>query len=115
MDDKAAQPSCAEDPSLKKAVVSEDPDPLACGDHLAPDVSPICDKVEGRDQQTNNRGVALTACLDGEKVCHPVVLVKVNGITCQALLDTGTSVSYASGYLLNLLKLIPTHSLTRRT
>ena len=27
MDDTAAQPSCPEDPSLEKAVVSADPDP----------------------------------------------------------------------------------------
>ena len=76
--------------------------------------SSICDKVEGGGQQTNHGGVVLTASLDGDKVCHLVVFVKVNGITCRALLDTSASVSYASGYLLNLLKLVPTRSLTRR-
>ena len=56
--------------------------------------SSICDKGEGRGQQTDNGEVALTASLNGEKVCHPVFLVKVNGITCRALLDTGGSVTF---------------------
>ena len=56
----------------------------------------------------------MTATQDREKVCHPIVLVKVNGVTCRALLDTGTTVSYASGYLLDRLKLRPTRTHTRR-
>ena len=72
------------------------------------------DKAEGRDQHTHSEGVALTASLNGEKVCHPIVLVSVNGVTCRALLDTGTTVSYASGYILDPLKLAPSRSLMRR-
>ena len=56
----------------------------------------------------------MTATQDREKVCHPIVLVKVNGVTCRALLDTGATVSYASGYLLDRLKLRPTRMHTRR-
>ena len=56
----------------------------------------------------------MTATQDREKVCHPIVLVKVNGVTCRALLDTGATVSYASGYLLDRLKLRPTRTHTRR-
>ena len=67
--------------------------------------SSICDR-----QVRNNAGVALTATQDREKNCHPIVLVKVNGVTCRALLDTGATVSYASGYLLDRLKLRPTRT-----
>ena len=37
----------------------------------------------------SNGGVALTATQEGQKVCPPVVLVKLNGVTSRALLDTG--------------------------
>ena len=76
--------------------------------------SSICDRQVRASQPRNNAGVALTATQDGEKVCHPIVLVKVNGVTCRALLDTGATVSYASGYLLDRLKLRPTRTHTRR-
>ena len=33
----------------------------------------------------------MTAAHVGEKVCHPVVVVKVNGVKCRALLDTGAT------------------------
>ena len=33
----------------------------------------------------------MTAAHVGEKVCHPVVIIKVNGVKCHALLDTGTT------------------------
>ena len=56
---------------------------------------------------------ALTATHQEKRVCHPVVLVKANGITCRALLDTGATTSYASAYLLNLMKINPTNTLTR--
>ena len=76
--------------------------------------SSICDRQVRASQPRNNAGVALTATQDGEKVCHPIVLVKVNGVTCRALLDTGATLSYASGYLLDRLKLRPTRTHTRR-
>ena len=77
--------------------------------------SSICDRstTAGR-QTTNSGGVALTATQEGEKVCHPVVLVKLNGVTCRALLDTGATASYASGYFLDRLNLVPSRILTRQ-
>ena len=33
---------------------------------------------------------------------------------CRALLDTGATASYASGYILDRLNLVPSHTLTRR-
>ena len=58
--------------------------------------------------------MALSATQEGEKVCHPIVLVKLNGVMCRALLDTGATVSYASGYILDRVNLVPSRTLTRR-
>jgi hypothetical protein len=67
----------------------------------------ICDKVVGEQK-------AMTASTEGEKVCHPVVVVNANGTKCRALLDTGATGSYASAYFLDLLKLKPKTTLNRR-
>ena len=40
-------------------------------------------------------------------VIHPVVVVKVQGVKCRALLDTGAGSSYASAALLSLLRVRP--------
>ena len=67
------------------------------------------------DQPTRpaNEGAAMTAAHMGEKVCHPVVIIKVNGVKCRALLDTGATGSYISAFLVNLLKVKPSRTLTR--
>lgn len=54
----------------------------------------------------------MRATQDGEKVCYPIVLVKVNGIACRALLETGATVSNASAYLLQSWSMKPTHTLS---
>ena len=55
----------------------------------------------------------MTAAHVGEKVCHPVDIIKVNGVKCHALLDAGATGSYISAFLVNLLKVKPSHTLTR--
>ena len=55
----------------------------------------------------------MTAAHVGEKVCHPVVVVKVNGVKCRALLDTGATGTYISALLVDLLKVKPARTLTR--
>ena len=47
-------------------------------------------------------------------VIHPVVIVKVLGVKCRALLDTGAGSSYASAALLNLLQVRPYHREVRQ-
>ena len=47
-------------------------------------------------------------------VIHPVVVVKVLGVKCRALLDTGAGSSYASAALLNLLQVRPYHREVRQ-
>ena len=69
----------------------------------------ICDQ----STQPANQGAAMTAAHVGEKVCHPVVIIKVNGVKCRALLDTGATGSYISAFLVNLLKVKPSRTLTR--
>lgn len=49
----------------------------------------------------------------GEGVCHPVVIVKVNNIMCRALLDTGSSSSYISSYQVELLNIEPAETVPR--
>lgn len=45
---------------------------------------------------------------DDDKVIYPVVVVKVGGIECRALLDSGASSCYASAKLLDMLGKQPT-------
>lgn len=75
--------------------------------------SSICEDV-GQSSAPPPQHKAWTTTHEGERVCHPIVLVKVNGIVCRALLDTGATASYASGFLLDLLKLVPTCITTRQ-
>ena len=56
--------------------------------------------------------MALTATQEGEKVCHPIVLVKLNSVIFRAPPDTGATASYASGYILDRLNLVPSRTLT---
>ncbi|KAK3723360.1 hypothetical protein QZH41_012354, partial [Actinostola sp. cb2023] len=56
---------------------------------------------------------AMTATQTGGKVCHPVVVVTVNGVKCRALLDTGSTSTYISGLLVDLLGIKPTETATR--
>ena len=50
----------------------------------------------------------------GEKVCHPVVLVKLNGVTWRDLLDSGAIASNVSGYILNQSNRVLSHTLTHQ-
>ena len=68
----------------------------------------ICD----RNSQLSNEGAAMTATHVREKVCHPVVVVKVNGVKCRALLNTGATGTYISALLVDLLKVKPARTLT---
>ena len=45
------------------------------------------------DQQC--KGESVMSSVDADKVVYPVVVIKVSGIECRALLDTGSSSSYA--------------------
>ena len=55
---------------------------------------------------TQQQEVALTASSKGDGI-FPVVNVRVNGIECRALIDTGAGSTYASAKLIDLLKINP--------
>ena len=63
----------------------------------------ICDKTE----------VALTANGSSEGV-FPMVLVKVDGITTQVLVDSGSNSSYVSAKVADMMRKKPSESTTRR-
>ncbi|CAB4010114.1 Pro-Pol poly [Paramuricea clavata] len=75
--------------------------------------SSICDTLEKPPHNQIPGQAAVTATHEEQKVCHTIVIVKANGITCRALLDTGATTSYASAYLLSLMKINPSNTLTR--
>lgn len=71
--------------------------------------SSICD----REQTDSGKQTLMTASENNEGIM-PVLTVKVDGITCRALIDTGAGSSYASAKLLDLLKKKPSETKTRR-
>ena len=74
----------------------------------------ICDTLEKSPNHDPPGQSALTATHEDQRVCHPIVIVKANNVTCRALLDTGATTSYVSAYLLSLMKITPSNTLTRR-
>lgn len=51
--------------------------------------------AERASHSRNDAEAALTATQDGEKVFHPILVIKLHGVTCRALLDTGATASHA--------------------
>ena len=58
--------------------------------------SSICDRNSTADPQHSTAAFLATTEMN---IVYPTVFVKVNGITCCALLDTSTGSSYASATL----------------
>ena len=48
----------------------------------------------------------MTTC-DGDRVVHPIVVIKLDGVECRALVDSGAASSYALAKLLDFLKKKP--------
>lgn len=71
--------------------------------------SSICD----REQTKSGNQTLMTARGNNEGIM-PVLTVKVDGIMCRALIDTGAGSSYASAKLLDLLKKKPRETKTKR-
>eukprot|EP00794_Sanderia_malayensis_P007573 gene7573-biopygen6100 len=66
------------------------------------------------DQQSQQILLATNEAKSSGTVTYPVVLVKVNGVTCRALLDTGAGSSYASTTLLDHIAKKPVRKEKRR-
>ncbi|XP_065070928.1 uncharacterized protein LOC135695688 [Rhopilema esculentum] len=65
----------------------------------------VCDK-KSRDSKTSQPNQVMLAT-GAQGIIYSVVVVKVNGITCRALLDTGAGSSYISSKLVDILKIKP--------
>ncbi len=83
----------------------------------------LCQRCEGRhhtsicenkNPEEANNGTSFTASLNKTSVIHPVVLIKINGQTFRALLDSGASHSYVSSTLIEQIKAHPVKTSTRR-
>ena len=90
------------------------------GQHRAADCKSrsTCQKCQRKHHTSicdQSKNPLMTAsCDENRLVCYPVVVVEVNGVKCRALLDTGAGSSYASGALINMLKIKPVKVEQRR-
>ena len=71
----------------------------------------ICNQTS--EENDAERNTVMAASGSGEGV-FPVLTVKVDGITCRALIDSGAGSSYVSAKLVNLLGKRPSETKTRR-
>ena len=69
--------------------------------------SSICDKRPNEQEGVKPQTEQMLVAKGENKVIYPIVLVKVDGIICRALLDTGAGSSYASGALVERLNKRP--------
>ena len=73
----------------------------------------ICDRNLTSKDGRKDKNTLMTASGSNEGIL-PIIPIKVDGITCRALIDTGAGSSYASGKLIDLLKKKPCETKTRR-
>ena len=73
----------------------------------------ICDRNLTPKDGRKDKNTLMTASGSNEGIL-PIIPIKVDGITCRALIDTGAGSSYASGKLIDLLKKKPCETKTRR-
>ena len=73
----------------------------------------ICDRNLTSKDGRKDKNTLMTASGSNEGIL-PIIPIKVDGITCRALIDTGARSSYASGKLIDLLKKKPCETKTRR-
>ena len=73
----------------------------------------ICDRNLTPKDGRKDKNTLMTASGSNEGIL-PIIPIKVDGITCRALIDTEAGSSYASGKLIDLLKKKPCETKTRR-
>ena len=77
----------------------------ACGHCRKRHHTSICDQKTGSENDKQALGSKLLTDGDGGEGIFPVVVVKVNGLTCRALIDSGAGSSYASAQLISALNI----------
>ena len=71
----------------------------------------VQDKTRDKNPSGGKKVMTDGACAEG---IFPVVLVKVNGVMCRALIDSGAGSSYASAKLINALEVKPSEIKSQR-
>jgi uncharacterized protein YoxC len=74
----------------------------------------ICDSNTKLPEAGKNGGEPIYVATGTGKVVYPVVVVRINGIKCRALLDTGAGSSYASSVLLEKINSQPVRRENKR-
>ena len=79
--------------------------------------SSICDKSTGSSQEPDAAPASegqLLCSTQSKAVTYPVVIVKINGVKCRALIDTGAGSCYASSTLINRIGIKPKRRESRK-
>ena len=74
-----------------------------------------CETCKGKHHSSLCKKSSTTMVATEGSVIYPVVVVRVNNITCRALLDTGAWSSYAHSALLEKLNIQPVRKETKQT
>lgn len=87
----------------------------ACGHCGKRHHTSICDQTAGNqtDKHASGEKKLMTDGGSGESI-FPVVVIKVNGLTCRALIDSGAGSSYASAQLISKLVIKPSEIKNQR-
>ena len=86
----------------------------ACGHCGKRHHTSICDQKTGSENDKQALGSKLLTDGDGGEGIFPVVVVKVNGLTCRALIDSGARSSYGSAQLISALNIKPSEIKTQQ-
>ncbi|XP_046841042.1 uncharacterized protein LOC124435137 [Xenia sp. Carnegie-2017] len=73
----------------------------------------ICDVTNREETPKTGQTVLTTDGCTGEGI-FPILVVKINGITCRALIDSGAGSSYISGKLASMLRVKPIETQTTK-
>ncbi|XP_046864613.1 uncharacterized protein LOC124459129 [Xenia sp. Carnegie-2017] len=73
----------------------------------------ICDVTNREEPPKTGQTVLTTDGCTGEGI-FPILVVKINGITCRALIDSGAGSSYISGKLASMLRVKPIETQTTK-
>ena len=77
--------------------------------------SSICDASKWKKEANQDTKEILGVSSDQSGECvFPVIVIKVNGVKCRALIDSGAGSSYISAKLVNILKVKPEETQTKQ-
>ncbi|XP_046858562.1 uncharacterized protein LOC124452011 [Xenia sp. Carnegie-2017] len=89
------------------------PSKSSCRNCLKRHHTSICDVTNQEEPLKTGQTVLTTDGSTGEGI-FPILVVKINGITCRALIDSGAGRSYISGRLASMLRVKPIETQTTK-